>query len=103
MTEKKLTNGITATIRQLSRTDIVDIKDLGGQRMYKDGSIGIVGFNKVQNAWIDRGLSGLGDWKAKNGEVVPDEIIMQLSDQEQFELVEIIKEAQIVNPKKPSN
>ena len=46
-------------------------------------------------------MAGLGDWVAKNGEVVPDDIIMQLDEQEQFELSELIKAAQVINPTKP--
>ena len=102
MTEKTLTSGKKVLIRRLSRTEIREIKDMGSQRLFRDGSVGLVGANKVLDAWIDKGVIGLGDWKAKNGEVVPDDIIMQLNDAEQFELGELIKEAQVLNPTKPS-
>mgnify|MGYP003153391134 CR=1 FL=1 len=102
MTETQLTNGKKVIIRQLSRPEIREIRDLGSQRLFKDGSIGLVGANKVLDAWIDKGLAGLDDWKAKNGEIVPDDIIMQLDDNEQFELGELIKGAQVLNPVKPS-
>ena len=101
MTEKTLKNGKKVIIRQLSRPDIRNIRDLGSQRLFTDGSIGMVGANKVIDAWIDKGVAGLGDWVAKNGEVVPDDIIMQLDEQEQFELSELIKAAQVINPTKP--
>ena len=103
MTEKKLSTGKRVLIRKLSRIDIREIKDLGGLRQYPDGSIGIIGSNKIQDAWIDKGLAGLGEWKPKNGEIVPDDIIMQLNETEQFELAELIKETQIINPAKPSS
>ena len=103
MTEKTLTSGKKVKIRRLSRLDIRNIKDLGSHRFFPDGSIGLVGEIKVQDAWIDQGLCGLGDWEASNGEVVPDDIIMQLTGDEQFELAELIKKTQIVNPSKPSH
>jgi hypothetical protein len=86
MTEKTLSTGKIVYIRKLSRVDIRKIKDLGSQRLFPDGSIGV-----------------LGDWKASNGEVAPDDIIMQLNETEQFELSELIKSEQIVNPTKPSS
>ena len=101
MTETQLTNGKKVIIRQLSRPEIREIRDLGSQRLFKDGSIGLVGANKVLDAWIDKGVAGLGDWMAKNGEVVPDDIIMQLDEHEQFELSELIKAAQVINPTTP--
>tara|TARA_Y100001968_G_scaffold245795_1_gene229954 strand:+ start:1420 stop:1737 length:318 start_codon:yes stop_codon:yes gene_type:complete len=103
MTEKTLSTGKKVVIRKLSRVEIRNIKDLGSQRLYPDGSMGYHGLNKVQDAWIDKGCGGLGDWVAKNGEVVPDDIIMQLDDKEQHELAELIKESQIVNPTNPSS
>ena len=103
MKEKKLTSGKIVKIRKLSRLDIRNIKDLASQRLFPDGSMGLVGGAKVHDAWIDKGLGGLEDWNAKNGEIAPDDIIMQLNESEQIELVEIIKDAQIVNPMKPSS
>ena len=103
MTEKTLSSGRKVIIRRLSRPEIRDIKDLGSQRIYPDGSMGLVGANKIQDAWIDKGCAGLDDWKAKNGELVPDDIIMQLNEEEQFELASLIKESQIINPTKPSS
>ena len=103
MTEKTLSSGHKVFIRRLSRKDIRNIKNLASQRLYADGSIGMHGSGSIQDAWIDKGLGGLNDWKAVNGEVVPDDIIMQLNDSEQVELVQIIKDAQVVNPKTPSH
>lgn len=103
MTKKTLSTGKVVKIRKLSRIDIRNIKDKGQQRLFPDGSIGMVGANRVLDAWIDKGLGGLGDWEAKNGEVVPDDVIMQLNEEEQHELAEAIKEAQIVNPTTPSS
>ena len=101
MTEETLSTGRKVVIRKLSRPEIRSIKDLGNQRLYPDGSIGLVGANKIQDAWIDKGLAGLDDWSAKNGEVVPDDIVLQLTDEEQVELAILIKESQVINPTKP--
>ena len=103
MTEKKLSTGKRVLIRKLSRPEIRKIKDLASQRLFPDGSMGIVGSHKVQDEWIDRGLAGLEDWNAKNGEVAPDDIIMQLTEEEQQELAELIRDTQVLNPKKPSS
>jgi len=103
MTEKKLSTGKRVIIRKLSRPDIRKIKDLASQRLFPDGTVGIVGSHKVQDEWIDRGLAGLEDWKAENGEIVPDDIVMQLTEEEQQELARIIKDSQVLNPSKPSH
>ena len=47
MTEKTLSSGRKVIIRRLSRPEIRDIKDLGSQRIYPDGSMGLVGANKI--------------------------------------------------------
>ena len=102
MTEKTLSNGKKVIIRKLARKDIRDIRNLGVQRLHPDGSIGLHGAGSIHDAWIDKGLSGIGDWTAKNGEVVPDDIIMQLDEGEQLELVQLIKDGQVIAPLPPS-
>jgi len=101
MTEKTLTNGKKVLIRKLSRPEIKECRKHVKVRNFPDGSHLLEGVHESQEAWINKGLGGLGDWVAKNGEVVPDDIIMQLDEQEQFELSELIKAAQVINPTKP--
>ena len=101
MTEKTLTTGRKVLIRKLSRPEIKECKQHVKVRNFPDGSHMYEGLSESQDAWIDKGLGGLEDWKAKNGEVVPDDIIMQLTDEEQIELAILIKEAQVINPTKP--
>ena len=101
MTETQLTNGKKVLIRKLSRPEIKECRKHVKVRNFPDGSHLLEGVHESQEAWINKGLGGLGDWVAKNGEVVPDDIIMQLDEQEQFELSELIKAAQVINPTKP--
>jgi hypothetical protein len=103
MTEKTLSTGKKVFIRKLSRPVIRECKNHIKMRNFPDGSHVFEGLNDAQDAWIENGLGGLGDWKAKNGEIAPDDVIMQLNDLEQSELAKIIQEAQIVNPSKPSH
>ena len=85
MTEKKLSTGKKVTIRKLSRSDIRKIKNKATQRIFPDGTMGYVGIPDVQDEWIDKGLAGLEDWNAKNGEIVPDNIIMRLGNDKKVE------------------
>ena len=103
MTETKLKSGKKIFIRKLSRPDIRECKNHLKIRNYPDGSHIFEGLNDCQDAWIEKGLGGLGDWKSKNGEVAPDDVIMQLNDEEQTELVKLIQDAQVINPTKPSS
>ncbi|QDP64303.1 MAG: hypothetical protein Unbinned4139contig1000_16 [Prokaryotic dsDNA virus sp.] len=99
--EKTLTTGKKVKIRKLSRPEIRECKNHLKIRNYPDGSHMFEGLNECQDAWIEKGLAGLDDWKANNGEVAPDDVIMRLSEEEQTELAELIKDAQVINPTKP--
>ena len=101
MTEKTLTTGKKVFIRKLSRPEIRECKNHVTIRNFPDGSHRYEGVNECLDAWLEKGLGGLGDWRAKNGEVAPDDIIMQLTDEEQSELVRIIQDIQVINPTKP--
>ena len=101
MTEKTLTNGTKVLIRKLSRPEIKECRKHVKVRNFPDGSHLLEGVHESQEAWINKGLGGLGDWVAKNGEVVPDDIVLQLTDEEQVELAILIKDAQVINPTKP--
>ena len=101
MTEKKLTTGKKVLIRNLSRLEMRECRSFIKERVYPDGSKITEGVFESFDAWIDKAVAGLDDWKAKNGEVIPDEVMKRLNETEQAELVILIQEAQVVNPTKP--
>ena len=103
MTEKKLTTGKKVLIKDLGEDKVVELRDIMEIVLYPNGSSTVKNVHKHRLAWIREGLNGLGDWKAKNGEIVPDDIVMQLTDEEQQELARIIKDSQVLNPSKPSH
>ena len=103
MIEKTLTTGKKLYIRKLSRPDIRYCRDLMKNRVYPDGSILVVGMYDSNDAWFQKGIGGLGDWKAKNGELAPDYILNSFTEKEETEVLALIKEAQLVNPSKPSS
>mgnify|MGYP003150511993 CR=1 FL=1 len=102
MTEKKLSTGRKVLIRNLSRLEMRECRSFVKERLYPDGSKVTEGVFESFDAWIDKAVAGLDDWKAKNGEVIPDEIMKRLNEKEQAELVLLIQETQVLNPKKPS-
>ena len=101
MTETTLKSGKKVWIRKLSRPEIKECRQYVKIRNFPDGSHMFEGLIESQDAWIDKGLGGLGEWRSKNGEVVPDDIIMQLTDEEQIELAILIKNTQVINPTTP--
>ena len=102
--DRKLSTGREVKIKELSVDVMDDIKDIP-QLIFKNGlQESIRNVNKAQTAWIRNGLGG-GDfdsWKP-NGGKDPDHVLKQLNDKERAELVAMIQECQIVNPKKPSS
>ena len=64
----------------------------------------IMNINKARTAWLREGLCGgdFDDWKP-NGKVAPDDVLKQLTNEEQLDLYKIIQISQSVNPKKPSS
>jgi len=103
MTEKKLSTGIKVLIKDLGEDQIASLKDIMVFASYPDGSSSVKNVNKHRLAWIREGLSGLGDWKAKNGEIVEDQLLKTLTEKEKDELFTLIQEAQVLNPSKPSH
>ena len=101
MTEKKLTTGKKVLIRNLSRLEMRECRSFVKERLYPDGSKVTEGVYESFDAWIDKAVAGLDDWKAKNGEVIPDEIMKRLNEKEQAELVVLIQDTQVLNPTKP--
>ena len=103
MIEKTLTSGRKVYIRKLSRKDIRACRDILVQRFYPDNTYVFENVNKHNDAWLQIGIGGLDGWKAKNGEMAPDEILNSLNDKEELELVKLVQKVQIVNPSKPSS
>jgi len=103
MTEKKLSTGRKVLIKDLGEDTIVDLKDIMEFVSYPNGSSTIKNVNKHRLAWIREGTAGLEDWKAKNGEIIEDQLLKTLTEKEKDELFTLIQEAQVLNPKKPSD
>ena len=103
MTEKKLSTGRKVLIKDLGEDTIVDLKDIMEFVSYPNGSSTIKNVNKHRLAWIREGTGGLEDWKAKNGEIIEDQLLKTLTEKEKDELFTLIQEAQVLNPKKPSD
>ena len=103
MTEKKLSTGRKVLIKDLGEDTIVDLKDIMEFVSYPNGSSTIKNVNKHRLAWIREGTGGLEDWKAKNGEIIKDLLLKTLTEKEKDELFKFIQEAQVLNPKKPSD
>ena len=102
MTEKKLKTGKKVLIKDLGEDTIVDLKDIMEFISYPNGSSTIKNVNKHRLAWIREGTGGLEDWKAKNGEIIEDQLLKTLTEKEKDELFTLIQEAQVLNPDKPS-
>ena len=104
LTEKSLSSGRKVKIKELSLDQIADLKDIPEVYFIGEQERTIRNSNKAKLAWIRCGLGGgeFDDWKP-NGVAPPDHVIKQLTEEEQFELVAMIQECQIVNPKKPSS
>tara|TARA_Y100000310_G_scaffold329997_1_gene400871 strand:- start:110 stop:427 length:318 start_codon:yes stop_codon:yes gene_type:complete len=103
MTEKKLSTGIKILIKDLGEDKIVELKDIMEFVSYPNGSSTVKYVNKHRLAWIREGVIGLGEWKAKNGEIIGDKLLKTLTELEKDELFILIQEAQVLNPKKPSH
>ena len=102
MTETKLSTGKKVLIKDLGEDKIVDLKDIMEFVSYPNGSSTIKNVNKHRLAWIREGTGGLEDWKAKNGEIIEDQLLKTLTEKEKDELFTLIQEAQVLNPNKPS-
>ena len=104
MTEKKLSTGRKVLIKDLTEDQIADLEDIPEIYFINEQERTIRNANKAKLAWLRCGLGGgdFNDWKP-NGVAPPDDVIKQLSKEERAELVTLIQECQIVNPKKPSS
>ena len=101
MTEVILKSKRKVKVKELSLDQIADLNDIP-EIKFDNGVVSTIkNLNKAKLAWIRAGL-GDGDfdnWKA-NGVAPPDNVIKQLSQQEQDELVDVIKESQELSKKK---
>ena len=104
MTEKKLKSGRKVQIKDLTEDQIADLKDIPEIYFIGDQERTIRNTNKANLAWLRCGIGGgdFDDWKP-NGIAPPDHVLKQLTEKERLELVTLIQECQIVNPKKPSS
>ena len=108
MTEKKLKSGRKVQIKELTEDQIADLKDIPEICFISENDViqerTIRNANKAKLAWLRCGLGGgdFEDWKP-NGIAPPDSVLKQLTDEERLELVVLIQECQIINPKTPSS
>ena len=104
MFDKKLKSGRKVQIKELTEDQIADLKDI--PEIYFIGELErtIRNTNKANLAWLRCGIGGgdFDDWKP-NGVAPPDNVLKQLTDDERLELIGLIQECQIINPKKPSS
>ena len=88
--EKKLSTKRKVVLKEMSIDDMDHCNDMLRLGVDKDGYYQ-QGINKMQTAWIRKGLSG-GDFKIAINGVVPDSVIRELNETEKIELVGLIKE-----------
>ena len=88
--EKKLKSKRKVILKEMSIDDMDHCNDMLRLGVDKDGYYQ-QGINKMQTAWIRKGLSG-GDFKIAINGVVPDSVIRELNETEKIELVGLIKE-----------
>ena len=104
MTEKKLKSGRKVQIKELSEDQIADLKDIPIVYLNNEDKLIYRNVNKAHLAWLRCGIGGgdFDDWKP-NGIAPPDHVLRQLTENERLELVGLVQECQIINPKKPSS
>ena len=104
MFDKKLKSGRKVQIKELTEDQIADLKDIPEIYFIGDQERTIRNTNKANLAWLRCGIGGgdFDDWKP-NGIAPPDHVLKQLTETERLEIIGLIQECQIVNPKKPSS
>ena len=104
MFDKVLKSGRKVKIKELSEDQIADLKDIPEIYFIGEQERTIRNTNKANLAWLRCGISGgeFDNWKP-NGVGPPDHVLKQLNEKERSELVGLIQECQIINPKKPSS
>ena len=104
MFDKVLQSGRKVKIKELSEDQIADLKDIPEIYFIGNKESTIRNTNKANLAWLRCGIGGgdFEDWKP-NGVAPPDNVLKQLTTNERLELLILIQECQIINPKKPSS
>ena len=101
MTEVILKSKRKVKIKELSLDQVADLNDIP-EIKFDNGVVSTIkNLNKAKLAWLRCGLGGgdFDNWEP-NGVAPPDMVLKQLTDAEQDELVEKIKEAQTLSKKK---
>ena len=101
MTEVILKSKRKVKVKELSLDQVADLNDIP-EIKFDNGVVSTIkNLNKAKLAWLRCGLGGgdFNDWEP-NGVAPPDNVLKQLTDAEQDELVEKIKEAQTLSKKK---
>ena len=93
--EKKLSTGRKVVLNEMTYDDMDVCKDIQKFGTMTDGSTVVYNFHKSMTTWIRKGLSG-GDFKQKINGSVPDSVLKELTDVEKLELVELIKNYNIL-------
>ena len=104
MLETKLVSGRSVLIKDMSLNDIDNCKDTL-KIEFEDGQAKTISnVNKARTKCIIKGLGGgdFNNWEPNGGDV-PDNVIKQLSDEEQAELHGLIQDAQSLGEEVPSN
>ena len=101
MTEVILKSKRKVKVKELSLDQVADLNDIP-EIKFDNGVVSTIkNLNKAKLAWLRCGLGGgdFDNWEP-NGVAPPDNVLKQLTDAEQDELVEKIKEAQTLSKKK---
>ena len=101
MTEVILKSKRKVKVKELSLDQVADLNDIP-EIKFDNGVVSTIkNLNKAKLAWLRCGLGGgdFNNWEP-NGVAPPDNVLKQLTDAEQDELVEKIKEAQTLSKKK---
>ena len=101
MTEVILKSKRKVKVKELSLDQVADLNDIP-EIKFDNGVVSTIkNLNKAKLAWLRCGLGGgdFDNWEP-NGVAPPDMVLKQLTDAEQDELVEKIKEAQTLSKKK---
>jgi len=99
----KLKSGIEITIKDMSIDEMDSCKDSLEVTFNEGVATGVKNVNRTRTRWLRAGLSHVDTWRAKNGEIPPDEALKMLSDEDKQEAAEAIQEAQVITKKKLPN
>ena len=101
MTEVILKSKRKVKVKELSLDQVADLNDIP-EIKFDNGVVSTIkNLNKAKLAWLRCGLGGgdFDNWEP-NGVAPPDMVLKQLTEAEQDELLDKIKEAQTLSKKK---